>query len=205
MNIKTTSKTSYDFYLILATTIVLFAISVVCIYGMFYFKYAKVHEMAPIVKAAYMNRMNIFVAPFFVVLILLLGICVPKRLLPARWLNFFALFLVVAAGVISFMYSVKIALLVCLVVSLALQTVVLFMACAGSQTLSFEKKGYWIRVGSSLVHLGLILFILDLFLHRHHVLHLVLFWITTGSTVLGMFFCFYSEAVARLIGGRKEI
>ena len=205
MSIRTTPKTCYDFHLILATTVVLFAISIICIYGMFYFKFVQVHEMPVMVKAAYMNRMNTFVAPFFVVLILLLGICVPKRLLPARWLNAFAVLLVVAAGAVSVLSSVKTALLLCLVASLILQVVVLVMACAGSQMLNFEKKGYWIRIGSSLVHLGLILFILDLFLYRHQTLHLVLFWVTTGSTVLGMLFCFYAEAVIRLIGRREGI
>ena len=72
------------------------------------------------------------------------------------------------------------------------------MALFGSQHLHFEKSGYWVRVGSTLVHLGLILFVLDLLLYNHLQLHLFLFWVTTGSTVLGMLFCFYSQEVAGL-------
>lgn len=90
-------KSSYDFYLILATTIVLFAICLISIYGMFYFKFAQIHQMAPAVKITYMNRMNTVIAPFVVCLILLLSICVPKRLLPTSWLNRVTLLLVVGA------------------------------------------------------------------------------------------------------------
>ncbi|MBW2466272.1 MAG: hypothetical protein JRF02_03145, partial [Deltaproteobacteria bacterium] len=51
-------KGSYDFYLVLATTVVLFAICLISIYGMFYFKFAQVHQMAAVDKISYMGRMN---------------------------------------------------------------------------------------------------------------------------------------------------
>ena len=38
-------KSSYDYYLILATAVVLFVISAICIYGMFYFKLAQVQQL----------------------------------------------------------------------------------------------------------------------------------------------------------------
>ena len=197
-------KKSYDLYLILVTTVVLFIISSICIYAMFYFKLAQIQQMAPAVKAEYMDGMNNLVAPFVVCLILLLGICVPKRLLSTTWLNRFAMLLAAAVTLVSFIWDIKMGLLVVLVASLVLQIVVLIMAVAGSKHLHFERKGYWLRVGSSLIHLGLILFILDLFFYRMQTLHLVLFWITTVSTTLGMIFCFYSGGVSRLLRRKTE-
>jgi len=197
------SKGSYDFYLILATALVLFAISLISIYGMFYFKFAQIHQMAPAVKLSYMNRMNTFITPFIISLILLLGICVPKRLLPTHWLNRVAVFLVagaISAGIIA---GVKASLFVILGASLGLQLIIFIMALAGSRNLYFHKKGYWVRLGSSLIHLGLILFVLDLLLYEHKTLHLFLFWIITGTTVMGMLFCFYAEFVVNIITGRK--
>ncbi len=191
-------KASYDFYLILATTVVLALISAICVWGMFYFKMAQIHEMTPAVKIAWQNRMNTVIAPFIIALIVLLGICVPKRLLPTAWLNRFAVLLVAAAGLTSWLAGVKNGLLVILCASLILQSVILVMAIFGSARLSFEKKGYWARVGSSLIHLGLVLFILDLFFYRQQTLHLLLFWVTTGASVLGMTFCFYAESIADL-------
>jgi hypothetical protein len=192
-------KSSYDFYLILATSMVLFIISAICIYGMFHFKLAQIHQMPTATKVGHMSYMNTIVSPFLIGLILLLGICVPKRLLPTKWLNRFAVFLFVVVLFVCLRLGIKSGLMLILIASVVLQVTVLVMALAGSKSLNFEKKGYWLRVGSSLIHLGLILFILDLFFHKKQTLHLVLFWITTASTMLGMTFCFYSDAVVRLV------
>ena len=192
-------KSSYDYYLILATAVVLFVISAICIYGMFYFKLAQVHQLPMAEKVGYMDSMNTVMAPFLIALIVLLGICVPKRLLPTSWLNRFSVVLVLLACAASFIWGIKVSLALVLIVSLALQVVVLFMALAGSKELNFEKRGYWVRVGSSLLHLGLILFTLDLFFYHYHVLHQVLFWITTISVLVGMVFCFYAESFSRLV------
>ena len=194
---------SYDFYLILATALVLFIISIICIYGMFYFKFAQIHQMAPVIKASYMNRMNTVIAPFLICLILLLGICVPRRLLPTSWLNRVTVLLIVLVVAISLVMGIKNGMLFILAAALILQTVVLGLALGGSKNLHFEKKGYWVRVGSSLIHLGLILFVFDLFFYEKQTLHLFLFWVTTGATLFGMVFCFYAETVVKLITGKS--
>lgn len=197
-------KSSYDYYLILATTAVLFIISVLCIYGMFYFKLAQVQQMAPAIKIEYMSRMNTMISPFLIGLILLLGICVPNRLLPTVWLNRFAAALFVLVIAVSLGWGIKTGLIVVLIASLILQLAVLVLALGGSQALHFEKKGYWVRLGSSLLHLGLILFILDLFFYEKQTLHLVLFWVTTAATVTGMLLCFYADTMVRLIRRRSK-
>ncbi len=197
-------KSSYDYYLIVATAVVLFVISAVCIYGMFYFKFAQLQQMPPQLKTAYMERMNTVMAPFIIALILLLGICVPKRILPLLWLNRFGvLLLALAAGVAAFK-GVAAALLAVLAIAALLQALVLALALAGNEQLYFEKKGYWLRVGSSAIHLGLIMFILDLFLYRYQTLHLFLFWVTTGATTLGMMSCFYAEPWANWLKAKGE-
>jgi hypothetical protein len=198
-------KSSYDFYLILATTIILFAICLISIYGMFYFKFAQIHQMAPALKITYMNRMNTVIAPFAVCLILLLGICVPKRLLPTAWLNRATLLLLAGTVLTGLIWGGRASLYFILAASLILQVVVLLMALSGSKKLNFHKKGYWVRLGSSLIHLGLILFVLDLLLYEKMTLHLFLFWVTTGTSVLGMVFSFYAESVVRLITGKQNI
>jgi hypothetical protein len=192
-------RASLDYYLILATVGVLFAISAFCVYGMFYFKLAQIHQLPASEKIAYMNWMNAVVSPFIIALILLLGICVPKRLLPTVWMIRLALVLFIVDVGVWFWLGGRIALVGVLVASLVLQLVVLGMAVVGSERLHFEKSGYWVRVGSSLVHLGIILFVLDVFFYKNQPLHLVLFWITTVASVLGMLFCFYSKNVVALI------
>jgi hypothetical protein len=109
------------------------------------------------------------------------------------------------AVIISIVWNVKIGLAFVLIVSAVLQIVVLLMALAGSKSLHFEKTGYWIRVGSSLLHLGLILFILDVFFYRYQRLHLILFWFTTVSTTMGMVSCFYADSFSRLVKRIRNI
>ena len=198
-------KNSYDFYLILATALVLFAISLISIYGMFYFKFAQIHQMDPAVKMSYMDGMNSFVAPFIILLILLLGICVPKRLLPTVWLNWVTLLIGISAVLTGFIAGGRASLFLILGASLVLQLMVLILALAGSKNLHFYKKGYWVRLGSSLIHLGLILLVLDLLLYERKALHLFLFWITTGASVTGMLFCFYAESVFNFATGRQPV
>lgn len=196
-------KGHYDYYLILATSLVLFIISAICIYGMFYFKFAQINQLPVAEKILYMDKMNEVMTPFLIGLILLLGICVPKRLLPTIWLNWFTLGLLLIALVVGIVWSVQVSLACVLIVSLLLQIVVLVMAAWGSQELLFEKKGYWIRVGSSLLHLGLILFVIDLLFYRYRDLHLLLFWITTGASLIGMIFCFYAESLSQRVKRRR--
>jgi len=196
-------KGSFDYYLILATCVVLTIISVICVYGMFYFKFAQIQQLAPHIKTAYMEKMNLAVSPFIISLILLLAICVPKRLVPSHWLKLFALMVPILV-VVGFVWGVVTSLQVSLCVSLLLQLIVLLLALFGNENLNFEKKGYWLRVGSSAIHLGLILFILDLFYYQKPTLHLLLFWVTTAATVVGMICSFYSEAIATLLRKRKQ-
>lgn len=191
-------KGSFDYYLILATVVVFFCVSAICIFGMFYFKLAQIQQLAEPLRILYMERMNQVVAPFIISLLLLLSICIPKRLLPLIWLNRFVFFLGVIVVVTTIILDLKTALFEVLGFSLVLQTVVLVMALLGSSRLNFVRKGYWLKIGSSLIHLGVIIFIFDLFFYRYHLLHLVLFWVTTSATVLGMLCCFYSDTIVKL-------
>lgn len=192
-------KSSYDYYLILVTTVVLFIISAICIYSMFYFKLEQIQQLPIMVKVSYMNNMNTVMAPFLIALIVLLGICVPKRLLPTVWLNRFSAVLILLTFILGIIWDVKVGLAFVLVVSAVLQIVVLLMALVGSKNLNFERTGYWVRVGSSLLHLGLILFVLDVFFYRYQRLHLILFWGTTVSTTIGMVSCFYADSCSKLV------
>lgn len=195
------NKNSYDFYLILATTVVLAAISLICVGAMFQFKAAAIHTLPTATKVAWQEGMNNLVAPFLIALLVLLGICVPKRLLPTVWLNRFAALLIVAAMLTGYRFGVKSGLLVILCVALGLQLAVLLLALLGSERVNFTTKSYWGRIGSSLVHLGLVLFVLDLFFYRLPGLHLLLFWVTTAATTGGMICCFYAEGIARRLSG----
>lgn len=73
---------NYDFVLVLATVGVLFLISLLCVGGMFYFKWADLQSLAPTAEVAYQGRMNRLLAPLLVALLLVLGILRPKAVDP---------------------------------------------------------------------------------------------------------------------------
>jgi len=195
---------TYDLFLILATIAVLCIICFICMYGMVHFKAARIQLLPAPQKLLYLNHMNRLVAPFVIGLVFLIGICIPRRLLSDRrlmWANAGFIVLIFACGVWS---GIRAALMVTLLVSLMLQSVVLVLAIAGSSRLKFETRNYWVRVGSCLIHLGLVLFVLDILSHNRPGLHTVLFVLTTVSSMVGMLLCFYAGPLADFLKLRRE-
>jgi hypothetical protein len=194
---------NYDFILILATVVILFLISLLCIGGMFYFKWAELQNVAPAIKMVFQEQMNSLLAPFLVALLLTLGLCIPKRLLPSRWLYAFIILLGLTGLGATLVWGWREALLWMLVISAALQAIVLILVVLGRR-LKFLCEGYWNRLGSSLVHLGLILFCLDFFFLSHRDLHFVIFWILAICIFIGMIVTFYAKGMVEWLQRRKD-
>jgi len=194
---------NYDFILILITVGILFLISLLCIGGMFYFKWAELQNVAPAIKIAFQEQMNSLLAPFLVALLLTLGLCIPKRLFPPRGLYAFIILLGLTGLGSALVWGWREALLWMLVISAALQAMVLILVVSGRR-LKFLCEGYWNRLGSSLVHLGLVLFCLDFFLLSRWDMHLVIFWISAICIFIGMIVTFYAEGMMEWLRRRKD-
>jgi hypothetical protein len=192
-----------DFILILVTVVIMFFISMLCIGGMFYFKWAELQNVVPAIKIAYQEQMNGLLAPFLLALLLTLGLCIPRRLFPQHRLYAFIILLGLTGLGAALVWGWREALLWMLIISAALQTVVLILAASGRQ-LKFLCEGYWNRVGSSSVHLGLVLFCLDFFLLDRWNVHLVIFWISAVCIFIGTVITFYAEDMMDKLRGRKE-
>ena len=186
---------NYDFVLILATVGILFLISLLCIGGMFYFKWAELQNVAPAIKMVFQKQMNNLLAPFLIALLMTLGLCIQKRLFSTRWLYAF----IIMSGFIglgsALVWGWRKALLWMLVISAVLQAIILILVMLGRH-LKFLCEGYWNRLGSSLVHMGLVLFCMDFFFLSHRDLHLVIFWISAICIFIGMIMVFYAEGIA---------
>ncbi len=194
-------KKNLDFVLVLATVVILGIISLICVGAMFYYRAAHLDQVSGAVKQAWLVTMNRTVTPPLILLVLILALCIPKRLLPRQWLWRLAAALAVAAVTAFLLSGFRAALLLVLSVSVLLETLVTILAAGNSRLLSFARPGYWQRLGSALIHLGLVLFVLDLLLYRYHSLHLILFWGVTATTFIGLLFSFYPRFWSRLLGG----
>ena len=194
---------NYDFVLILATVVILFLISILCIGGMFYFKWAELQNVAPAIKMAFQEQMNNLLAPFLIALLLTLGLCIPRRLFPANWLYVFIILLGLTGLGATVVWGWHEALLWMLVISAALQGIILILVILGRH-LKFLCEGYWNRLGSSLIHMGLVLFCMDFFFLSHRNLHLGLFWISAICIFIGMIMAFYAEGMVKWLRKRKD-
>ncbi len=176
---------NYDFGLTIAAVILMFSLSLLCIGSMFYFKWADLAHVSPMVKVAYQERMNQLAAPLVGGLLLVLALCIPNRLLSSRWLNLLAgLMGALLAGIWIFR-GWRLALLSLLLVSSVFQMVVLLLVLSGRK-LNFRCEGYRAKLGSSLLHLGLVLFCLTVVLLGYTGFLPWLFWLATSLVFLGL-------------------
>ncbi len=178
-------RQDYAVTLILAAVALMFLLSMLCIGSMFYFKWAALQSVPPDVKAVFLDRMNRLAAPLIGGIVVILGICVPNRILPLRWLNAFSLILGVAFVAFWLMFGWRVSLLLVLAVSAVLQSVVLVLILSGKK-LNMKCEGYLAKVGSSLVHLGLLLACLCVVLLNFTGFLAWLFWTATAMIFFGL-------------------
>jgi hypothetical protein len=178
----------WDITLALLTAITLMAFGVLCLYGMFYYKFQSGAENWSVV--GYQQMMNRLAVPLTVLTILWLALCVPKRLFPRRLLVRYSIGIMAATLVFTFTWGLIPALGVALVLSTLLQVVVLGLIFTKVR-LRFSRRGLATKLGSCLIHLGFLLFVIDLALLQGSPWHLPLFWVSTVLMTAGCLVSFY--------------
>jgi hypothetical protein len=189
----------YDYHLIILTTLILFAIGLVCVYGIAYYNYLSVNPdwTKTILYDQYLNEMNSFLYPLLVILLLSLGLCIPKRLFERDMLIKFSIIIMGATVLLTFSLGVEAGLIFVLAAMIVVQSIVLVLTIKRSRTIRIEKQGYIDRLGSSLLHLGLIILILN-FVSQSS-LHIAIFWTGTLLITIGNIFSFYPEKITSLL------
>jgi hypothetical protein len=186
----------FDKPLTMAAVATLLALGVVSLYGIYDYAMKSRADPAFAYSMAYldfMQKMDRLAFPFAVAFILILAICIPKRIVPERYLiPPSALLLVVAFGV--YLKDYRLALGVVLTFALALQAGVFALTLAGKE-LHFHSVGYKKRVGSTLVHLGIVAIALSIVQPSWVILEpLTVFWGATAAIGIGMLLLFYTRS-----------
>ena len=178
----------WDLALVLLTAVTLAAFGVLALWGMFYYKS---HAAAPDWSVpAFQEMMNRLASPLVVLLIVWLVLCIPKRLFSRRvLLGYSAGMLALGIGALPY-GGPRFALGLVLALSALLQTAILALVLAGAK-LRFAGRGFALRGGSSLLHLGIVLFTLDLVALQGSPWHIPLFWVATGLLTAGCVLTFY--------------
>ncbi len=178
----------WDLALVLLTALTLAAFGVLALWGMFYYKS---HALRPDWSVpTYQEMMNRLAAPLVALLIVWLVLCIPKRLFSRRALFAYS-GAMLALGLAALPFrGVRFALGLVLALSAALQVAILGLVLAGER-LRFAGRGLALRAGSTLLHLGTVLFTLDLVALQGSRWHLPLFWLATGLLTAGCTLTFY--------------
>jgi hypothetical protein len=189
---------NYDYYLIILTTLILFSIGAVSLYGITYYNYLAVDSRwtQTAQYGQYIDEMNSYLYPFLVFLLISLGLCIPKRLFEQDILIKFSAIILGITMIITVFSDFEKGLGFILAVMTVVQAIVLAMTIRKSKSIRFEKEGYIARIGSSLLHLGFVIIILNFVSLRDSSFHLLIFWIGVVLITVGNVFSFYPEKIA---------
>ena len=191
----------YDYYLIVLTTLILFAIGLVSLYGIAYYNYLAVNPQwtRTIQYMQYIDDMNSYLYPFLVLLLVSLGLCIPKRLLEQNILIKFSALALAATLILTALYGIETGLGFILAVMTGVQSFVLILTFKKSKAIRYEKEGYTARLGSSLLHLGVVLLIFNFVSMRESPFHLSIFWSGMILITAGNIFSFYPRKISKLL------
>jgi len=186
--VPTRRAVGWDLALVLLTAATLAAFGALALWGMFHYKS---HATRPDWSVpAFQEMMNRLATPLVVLLILWLVLCIPKRLFSKRVLLAYSAGML-TLGLAALPYGgARFALGLVLGLSALLQTAILALVLAGAR-LRFAGRGLALRAGSSLLHLGIVLFTLDLVALQGSPWHIPLFWVATGLLTAGCGLTFY--------------
>lgn len=198
------TRGGWDFALMVATVALLGALGAQSLAGTAYAWWAqRVTEgwTESAAYASYIGTMNAIAAPLVVALVVVLGLCVPKRLLTRRALLGVSVGLV-AAGLVTWALTGNLVsgLAAYLTLACVLQAAVVVMTLRGAPSLRYLSEGRVTKIGSGLLHLGFLLFALVVVALQESPEMLRVFWASalfiTGGTVLS----FYARPIARRLG-----
>jgi len=198
---------TYDFVLALATIAILTALSIISIYGTVESWMNSIQNpnwTSSWLYVDYLNRMNSYAYPFAVALVLVLCMCIPKRFVPRSQLLQMSLILLSVSAVVAIAWGLAAGLGFILAVSAIVQLAVVVMVLVRSQSLVFEREGAAVQLGSALLHLGFVVFALDLVVIRDIRSHLGIFWLSTALITLGSILSFYPRELASVLKGMSS-
>lgn len=189
-------RTSWDFGLMVATVALLGALGVQSLAGTLYSWWATrtIEGWQQTGYPGFVEAMNAFAGPVLVALVIVMGLCVPKRLFARRALIAVSAGLVVV-GLAAWAVTGKPAtgLAAYLLGACAIQIAVVAMTLAGAKSLSFLTEVRLAKVGSGLLHLGFILVALDIAALQSTQWFLPGFWVAFALTVGGSALSFYAK------------
>ena len=193
---ETPRRSAWDFSLMVVTVALLGALGVQSLAGTLYSWWATrtIAEWQQSGYPAFVGVMNAAAAPMLVALVVVMGLCVPKRLFARRALVIVSVALV-ALGLGAWAATGRpvTGLAAYLLGACAIQVAVVAATLAGAGSLAFLREARLAKVGSGLLHLGFILVALDIAALQGGTWFLPVFWAALLLAVGGSAMSFYAR------------
>lgn len=195
----------WDLFLIRMTIGLLAGLGLLSIYGTVYSLFASRADRQWTQTFAfleYIDRMNTLAFPLVAGLLLVMTLCIPKRIVPRHiLLRLSPVIVVVAAGLGAAKGAVA-ALVFLMTVAIVLQTAVAAFVLLRPAGLRFERQGRVAQLGSAWLHLGFVIFVFDLIVFYDSPWHIPVFWLATILMMGGMTLSFYAREIGAWLGRR---
>lgn len=192
-------RLTWDFLLVLVTVGILGALGAQSLFGTLYswWAYRSVPGWEQVGYPAFVETMNLIAAPLVIALVVVMGLCVPKRLFTRRALASTSA-LMVGAGLATWAVtaSIRDGLMVYLAASALIQVAVVALTLAGVRSLGYLSLGRAAKVGSGLLHLGFIVFAAVVVGMQESSLMLPVFAVAAVLMVGGSVLSFYARPTA---------
>jgi hypothetical protein len=189
----------WDFGLTVATVVLLASLGIQSFLGTLYVWWAQgaVTTWEQAGYTSYVSFMNALAAPQIVGLVLVMGLCVPKRLFSRAALVVVSL-LMLTAGLAGWALSGELAtgLALYLVLAALIQAAVVVMTLAGARGPSYMTEGRLTKTGSGLLHLGFVLFAIIVAVMQRSTFMLPTFAVATVLIIGGSALSFYADRLA---------
>lgn len=141
--------------------------------------------------------MNAIAAPQVVALVVVMGLCVPKRLFDRTVLVAVSgAMLLAGLGTWAFTRNLATGLAVYLALAALIQAAVVVLTVAGARGPSYLTEGRLVKTGSGLLHQGFIGFAFVVVALQRSAFMLPAFWIATALTLVGTLLAFYADRFA---------
>jgi hypothetical protein len=146
--------------------------------------------------AAYVDAMNAVATPLIVGLVVVMGLCVPKRLFSRLGLVWVSLGMVVAGVATGAAARNLVAgLTVYLLLAAVIQLAVVALTVAGVRGPSYLTEGRLTKTGSGLLHLGFVMFAIVVVALQKSPMMAPVFWTSALLVIGGTALSFYANAL----------
>ncbi len=199
MNVEDIRQRTWDFSLTVLTVILLASLGVQSFIGTVYVWWAQrtVPAWEQVGYDAFVSTMNVIAAPQVIALVVVMGLCVPKRLFSRRLLVWVSSAMVVcgaATGLATM--SLTTGLTVYLALAALIQLGVVLLTAVGARGPSYLTEGRLTKLGSGLLHLGFIIFAIVVVAMQGSAFMIEVFWVSSVLIVAGTAMSFYASRIA---------